>query len=240
MDDYYRLRSDLEISRVSQEMEKQTMELRASSLLELKALTNRVDNLDTVLQTQTQYQEVSRVIQDVSFALVDFETGLETRQSLTKPFELIQKSILDSADPVLQAAISSIPLSVISSGVASKRDLIFRFNEKVESALTEASLVPSSRSIWGYLLAKISKHFILKQHELVVGNGDISHIQRAGYYIDNGQFLPALKELESLSELPASVGEDFVREMRERMILEQALRMIQSHITIMAKSWQLE
>ena len=67
-----------------------------------------------------------------------------------------------------------------------------------------------------------------------VRSTDLDRINRAGYFVDNGELLPALRELDALSPEVAAFAASWAQLVRERVMVQQALSVVKSRATTLS------
>jgi len=201
----------------------------------------RVNALQRLFSSLDQDQAASQKIHQTSLAMLDFERLIERNDSIAKPLSLstvwsrLTRVAQTSEDDFMKTALSSVPANVIESGVSSLKQLQQRF-DVVEKATRQAAYVPPGSGMGGQLLGALFSALTVQERALIHGDDDHTHITRAGFFIQNGALLECMNELNALSALPRATADDFIRVLRDRLIVDQARDALQAHISLLCLS----
>ncbi|XP_070519384.1 MICOS complex subunit Mic60 isoform X3 [Cardiocondyla obscurior] len=155
-----------------------------------------------------------------------------------KPLEPEIKAVCKAApkeDPLVRAAIQSIPEEAAKRGVFPEDTLRERFL-KVESVARRLAMVPEGgASLPIYLLSYLQSFLIVKtansipKRELEDEPIDVDSLntydilQRARYWLDRGDFKMTLRYMNLLKGAPRSVASDWMNETRILLETQQAI-----------------
>jgi len=201
----------------------------------INELTVRVNAFDTVFEEQQQIQDISLRVTRLSSDLNTVRELIDTGSH--RPLIQLWSKMRDHSDNdiVLLLALDSVPRNVLSQGVASTKQIKHRF-KRVEKAVRTASFVPPKSGMLGEALGVIFNFLAISQHTFVSGNSDHSILSRAGYYLDRGDLVKCLHELESLSPSTRTVASDYVNELRGRINVNVAIESLGAQISVLSSS----
>lgn len=109
-------------------------------------------------------------------------------------------------DPFIEAAVKSLPQSAIEDGAPSVGQLQERF-KVVKSVSRHASLVPENSGIVGQMFGSALSYLIIPPGGPIEGNDTDAVLSRAEYALKAGDIDQAVKEMKTLSGLPAQVSQ---------------------------------
>ena len=128
---------------------------------------------------------------------------------------------------------------MLNNGVASLDFLRHRFH-KLHSAAEEASLratSPKPNSIWSHFSAKLFSWMLLRERKVLQGNDDHARLNRADFFLKNGNLNSAVNELEAVSAPTAEVVADWLRQAKDRLVVEQAVKVLQAQALLLMESF---
>lgn len=109
-------------------------------------------------------------------------------------------------DPLIEAAIDSIPQNVIEEGAPSVAQLQDRF-KVVNKVGRRAALVPENSGLAGQIFGGALSYLMIPPGGPIEGNDTDAILSRADYAIKAGDIEKAVAEMKSLSGLPAQVSQ---------------------------------
>ena len=103
----------------------------------------------------------------------------------------------------------------------------------------EASLVPESKTVWGYATARFFNGLLFREAHLKKPTTDYNRLSRAAYYMENDQLFEATREIEQLSSpLCREVSESWLSEARNRLVVEQAVSLINAYVGLLPSQYE--
>lgn len=202
-------------ARVEQEREGRLGKLSelSSAVAELERLTTGWnDVVDTNLRTQQLHVAVDAV-----------KASLEDTAH-PRPFikELVALKEIAADDPVVNAAIASIPPSAYQRGISTPAELIDRFR-RVADEVRKASLLPDDAGVASHASSRILSKLMFKKQGLAAGDDVESILTRAQTYLEEGDLDNAAREMNGLSGWAKTLSRDWLGEVRKVLEVRQAL-----------------
>ena len=148
---------------------------------------------------------------------------------------------LRSSDEVIDAAVSSIPSHVLTSGLPSVPQLRRRWR-RVQAALKEEAFVPKAaeqdglgRSPWAQLVGKLFSLLYLSPASVaaegVVGEtGEVGVIDRMNAMVGEKKWGEVLRLEGELSPTCRALCEGWVQQVEDRLVVEQALQAVKARV----------
>lgn len=204
----------------AEELEDKVSTNREQLLSKLKTLTSELGDIDTITNRTNEILEESDRATRLHIAIDGLKTALDTEQNVAlKPFiDAIRKSA--GEDPLLSAAIDSIPKSAYENGVLTRSQL----SEKLEKAgpeITKASLLPPNAGILGHFSSLLFSKLLWKKEGNVSNGEDVESIlSRANNALSEGNVSEAVTEINGLKGWPKKLAHDFLNEGRKRSEVE--------------------
>ena len=218
----------------------------------LDELSDKVLSLSVAMDLHNKRRLQSDTLQRLSVALVEAERRVDRGEPLAGPWTDL--ALLSHADPVLKAAISTVPEHIIRGGAAPVTHLQRRF-EAVEDAARSAAYVPPKASFFSHVMGALFGFLTVKEQSLLAvptideeayptSSGkdvineafftgiehDHARLSRAGFFLNRGEVAQVVRELEAIVNPNAkTVCQGFLAQARERLIIDQALGVIRTH-----------
>jgi hypothetical protein len=213
----------------------------------LDDLSAKVTQLSHALDQHNRRRYQSEALQRMSVALVDAERRVDRGDTLIAPWTDLQ--LIAHVDPVLKAALATVPEHVVSGGTAPVMHLQRRF-EAVEEAARTAAYLPPEPSLTAHLLARLFGTVTLKEKSLVavpaVDGGfdmdkvdesffkgieyDHARLARAGFFLRRGQVAEVVRELDAIRNPHTKAAcHGFLLQAKDRLVAEQALALVRAH-----------
>jgi len=123
------------------------------------------------------------------------------------------------SDPLVKAVFDSVSPSVKKYGVLSHPQLAARFS-LIEPEIRRASLVPPDAGIAGHLGSLAASQLLAKKEGLPSGDDVESVIARTQTYLQQGDVLRAVAQVNSLQGWPKRIAGDWLDEGRKRSEVE--------------------
>jgi len=164
-------------------------------------------------------------------------------------------SAVGRSDPVVRAALATVPAAVVSQGAAPVTHLKARFSA-VESAARKAAYISPASSFTSHVLASVFGAVTLKESDLVTVPASVAvpadsnpaaaytteiprdhaRLSRATYFVQRGELAQAVGELEAIGGLHSRKACDgFIAEAKERLVLDQAVAVLRAHAFALGK-----
>ncbi len=118
--------------------------------------------------------------------------------------------------------------------------LRWRFG-RVHEAAQQAALRADSADpdgVWAHLSSKVFSALLLRERALPTGSDDHGRLSRAEVFVERGDLAQAVRELEGLSAPAARAVKGWMRQARDRLVLEQSIRMLQAEALLLMESFQ--
>ncbi len=223
-------------------------------------LMEHVDNLSNILDTQRNLRHYADFAQRLSVAVVSLERSVDSGQPLGQPWNTLKGMCKD--DQTISAALSVVPEVVVRRGAAPMEHLRERFSRVHSSALTGTYVAPSN-SFLSHIGARIFGAITLKESSLApvppsatsseqvptavndVFAENLAHdharLARAAYHLDQSDLSGVVDELNRLRMPHAkTAAQGFLTEVRDRVVLEQALQVLRAHSSALFVDVSLE
>jgi mitofilin len=205
----------------------------ATSLKQLERIT--LDN-SAVLEDNVRLHKLWSALRAVQTKAdkgdVSFDDELRVLQSLAASEEA--EAVADNT--VIRAALSQLETSgVATTGVKSFAALSSWFSNSVAPRIHEASLVPSPENagVASHLASiSLSKLLFRPKAGLVNGSDVGATLARAEYALGEKDLDAAAREINSLSGWPKKLADNWLREARRKLEVQQALEIVGAEATL--------
>lgn len=197
---------------------------------QIESLTKKLSELEMALQNTKSYQTGSIQAHRMSAAALSLIDILESSKPAGSAIAALQSVAEDNA--VITSALNALPSTVKTSGTASLSELQANFEEKVHSKCREAALVPEGQTgLEGQLMGML--HAAVKfppgpEDAAPEAEKDSSEfiLARARRHVQLGELEPAITQMDKLTGQAAVVAKDWTQAAKERVAIEQALKVI--------------
>lgn len=211
-------------------------ELRAKAVEELHA---KAAAMARVAEKRAEYERVSHRVHKMSLALLSLSAALNSSGRATEEVEALR--VAAEGDPLIEAALDSLPKSVFRSGAPTAHAVQQRFLT-VYKAGRRAALVPKDSGLLGHYLGAISSLLLVtpeSSSEAVEQADDpTSGLTRASAALNAGDLALAVKEVESLDGYAADTCRDWLAAAKERLRVLQTLQVLEAHVgTVVASMY---
>lgn len=256
----------MEVLRQSERLAHETTRHAESSarLEQLAALHEAVEAFDKAYSFDAEYKRRSHGVHSLTVALFSLDELLAGRSAGTLAEHLSAVRNAAPTDPVVKAAIASLPPDMLEAdqAPATVRQLQRRF-ETVASKTRVAAYVPAGTGIFGQVVGALISTLAFAEEGLVQGEDAQAVIARAQHYVNEdrlqdvrGAAAPlmgrsrahlsrrgvraprrpaqALVELSALRGLPRTVAQDWMDAAHKRCTLDQARTLLRAHVTTLA------
>ena len=134
-----------------------------------------------------------------------------------------------SEDSVIFSAINVIPASVFKSGVATDAQISRSFDDLAKEGL-EKDLVPEEQGTFLYLFGTLLSKTVVRPSERVVeGDSTDAIISRARAAVQKKNLSNAVTELSGLDPRIRVIFDEWIKQAKERIYVENALNVVRSH-----------
>lgn len=205
-----------------------------TSLKQLERIT--LDNsaaLDDNVKLHKIWSALRAVQSKADHGNVSFDDEVRVLQALSTPSDPDSSA---AQDTVMRAALAQLEASGIpSTGVKSFTDLASWFSSSVAPRIHEASLVPAPEdaTVASHLAsAVLSKLLFRPKAGLVPGTDVGSVLARAEWALGEKDLDAATREVNSLTGWPRKLAEDWLREARRKLEVQQALDVFATEATL--------
>lgn len=191
---------------------------REGRLGQLSSLAGHINTLEkAMVATGEALRENSHVV-DYFSALGGLQYALQCESQPLTPFiEKLEASLPD--DPLVKAAVKSLPKESLYNGVLSVSQLAARF-QIIEPEIRRASLAPEDAGVAGHLTSWAASKLLVPKQGMPIGDDVESLLARTSTYLSEGRTVDAVAELNTLQGWPRRVAEDWLIEGRRRGELE--------------------
>lgn len=128
-------------------------------------------------------------------------------------------------DPLLLAAIDSIPRDVYDLGVLTRQQLAARFH-LLQPEIKDASLLPPNAGIAGHIGSLIFSKLLWTKSSAATGDDVGSVMARANEALANGNIVDAVAEVNTLQGWPKRLAHDWLVQGRNRSEVEFLVELI--------------
>ena len=223
----------VEFKRKLQEALEHSLQVQNERMEEVEEINSRLQMLDKVFHFNKEYLQKSHQIHLVCTALLSFH---ETLQGGSNTISDAAASLQVAAgdDPVIEAALSSIPKSAFK-GIASMTELQSRF-DVVKDQCRKSSFEPANAGIFGQAISSVANAIQeeVQNEAIFEGNTTEHKLARASYYLSKNDLANSVKEVETMVEKDGAYAADWLKQARTRLLVIQAVRAIGSHVTTLA------
>lgn len=195
----------------------------------------RLANLEQLAASLEQVQqltiEADKAISEADaaaklhIAIGRLRTALQSEKPVAlRPYiEAIRAAAHD--DPLLLAAIDSIPRDVYDLGVLTRQQLAARFH-LLEPEIKDASLLPPNAGIAGHIGSLIFSKLLWSKTSSATGDDVGAVMARANEALANGNIVDAVAEVNTLQGWPKRLAHDWLVQGRNRSEVEFLVELI--------------
>lgn len=219
---------------------------RNGRLAKLTELSASVADLERLTAGWTDVVEASQRAQQLHVAMdavrarladegtVPVASGAQPR---LRPFvkELVAVKEIAAADPVVDAAIASIPPAAYQRGIASTSELIDRFR-RVAGEVRKASLLPEGAGVASHASSYVLSKVLFRTQGAAAGGSPVpttadaadsanveSILTRTQSFLEEGNLDGAAREMNGLKGWAKTLSRDWLGEVRKVLEVQQAL-----------------
>jgi hypothetical protein len=168
----------------------------------IKKLETKVKAMEQVHSTHSENSKLSAQVHAVSAALLEFKNKVVS----CKPFGAELKALRSSQpnDPIISAALDSVPSAAANSGVRTVQQLVTRYQSSVQGAAMTAAYTPEGSGILGHLMASVTTALLFAPKSGALKGSDAeARLSRAALKLESGDLKAAVAELSQMQGLPA-------------------------------------
>lgn len=201
------------------------LEQLAKDLAEIEELTSKAEKV--IIESDNAAQ--------LHIAIARLKSVLESNKAVALgPYINAIKSTAGS-DPLLTAAIESLPPSVYEEGVLTPAQLAARFR-LLEPEIRKASLLPPNAGVAGHVGSVIFSKLLWKKSGNASGDDVESILSRTETALSEGRIVEAVGEINTLKGWPKRLAHDWLVEGRKRSEVEFLVDVVAEE----GKLWGLE
>lgn len=204
----------------------------ASDLGEIEKVT--MNNSAALEQGSGAHRASAAVRALIKAALQDptLEQEAGYKQSFAKELQLLKSSPLTEKSDVIKAAIASIEGAASpSEGVESLSSLTSWYVQKLKPRLQSVALLPEQAGLLSHLTSAVLSPLLFTKAGNPSGDDVPSILARAEYaLLQKGDLDTAARELNSLKGWGKVLAEDWLKESRKRLEVEQGLGVVQAEV----------
>lgn len=239
-------------------IEKQNDETRDQRLAEINAAQQRLKAFFQVFSAVAVDADRSQHLHQLSLSLLALASIINAEHDATNQQELdrmLQKGWsrlyqVRSDDPLIDAALTSIPSQVINHGLPTAHTLANRWR-RVKDAMSAEAFVPvgaksGERSLWAHLVGKLFSMFYISQEPTTLSppqplqrpsddvTNDLNAIDLMDALVRARDWKTIVQYEPNLSDHVRAVDRDWIAQVRDRAVTELALEAIQSRVICLA------
>ncbi|KAI5818038.1 mitochondrial inner membrane protein Mitofilin [Pyronema omphalodes] len=208
------------------EIENRVESERGGRLGRLKELENKVLELEQLTTQWNQVIDTNLKTQKTFTALEAVKASYESPDQ-PKPFlrEMAALKEVAGDDEVIAAAINSINPAAYQNGVATHTMLVERFR-KLSGEVRRAALLPEDAGVAAHAGNWVLSKLMFKKQGLAQGDDVESILAKTETYLEEGDVDSAAREMNQLSGWARKLAQDWLREARLALEVQQALDII--------------
>ncbi|RLN45875.1 hypothetical protein BBJ28_00022255, partial [Nothophytophthora sp. Chile5] len=222
-----------QLSAASDKMQQTLAEEREERLAELEKYRAELRALGTVLDSSSTYEAFSHRVHKTSMAALALSDRVEAAAPLRSEIRALREAARN--DPLIEAAVKSLPQSVIEEGAPSVSQLQERF-KVVKSVGHRAALVPEDSGIIGQAFGSALSLLMIPPGGPIEGTDADAVLSRAEFALKAGDIEKAIDEMKGLSGVPAQVSKDWISAAESRLAVEQTAKVVKAHVALLAAS----
>ncbi|KAF8245191.1 hypothetical protein K440DRAFT_556167 [Wilcoxina mikolae CBS 423.85] len=208
------------------EIENRVEHERGGRLGKLKELEEAVEELEKLTVQWNDVINTNLKTQQTFTALETVKASYESPDQ-PKPFlrEMAALKEVAGDDEVIRAAIASINPAAYQNGVSTHTQLMERFR-KLSGEVRRAALLPEDAGIAAHAGNWVLSKLMFKKNGLAQGNDVESILAKTETYLEEGNVDSAAREMNQLSGWARTLANDWLREARLVLEVQQALDVI--------------
>ncbi|KAL2125497.1 hypothetical protein VTJ04DRAFT_1862 [Mycothermus thermophilus] len=212
----------------ARDIQKHVEEEREARLGRLRELAATVEGLERLTAGWGEVVDANLRAQQLHVAVEAVRASLEDARH-PRPFvrELVALKEIAAHDPVVDAAIASIPPSAYQRGVSTPAELIDRFR-RVAAEVRKASLLPDDAGVASHASSYVLSKVLFRKQGLAAGDDVESILTRTQTLLEEGDLDNAAREMNTLTGWAKTLSRDWLAEVRRVLEVRQALEVIQT------------
>jgi len=197
---------------------------RGGRLSRLQELQGSIKSLEKITLDNDEYLSESLKVNTLWSAI------RAAHSAEGRPFadELRALKEISSGDETLQAALSSIPAEVASTGIAPLSNLSAWFTTKLAPRIKLAALMPENGGAASYAASAILSPLLFSRSSYSEGSDVMSVLSRADWYLNRKDLDAAAREINQLTGWPKILARDWLEAARKHLEVKQALEVIET------------
>lgn len=224
---------DRQLQAKSVELQETLAKERKERLEELEGFRAQLRTLNDVLDSSSTYEAFSHQVHKTSVAALALSDRIEAAAPLRNELRALREAA--RSDPFIEAAIRTLPRSVIDEGAASVSQLQDRF-KNVRRVGRRAAMVPRDSGLVGQLFSGALSYLIIPPGGPIEGSDAEAIFSRAEYALKAGDIERAVEEMKGLNGLAAEVCQDWIQAAESRLAVEQTAKVVKAHVALLAAS----
>lgn len=189
---------------------------RLAGLEELQASLKDIEKL--TIEADAAIEQADRSAQ-LHIAIGSLRTALQSERPVAlRPYIEAVRAVAND-DPLLIAALDSVPHDVYDQGVLTRQQLAARFH-LLQNEIRKVSLLPHNAGIAGHVGSLIFSNLLWTKKGSPSGDDVESVLARTNYALTTGNIVDAVGEVNSLSEVPKRLAGDWLAQGRNRCAVE--------------------
>ncbi|AEO69942.1 252c0bfc-b697-4825-b496-d2a979279aaa [Thermothielavioides terrestris] len=212
----------------ARDVQQQVEEERDGRLGKLQELSAAVASLEQLAAGWNNVIDANLRTQQLHVAVEAVRASLEDARH-PRPFvrELVALKEIAAQDPVVDAAIASIPPAAYQRGVSTPAELVDRFR-RVAAEVRKAALLPDDAGVASHASSYVLSKVLFRKQGLAAGDDVESVLTRAQTFLEEGDLDNAAREMNGLSGWAKTLSRDWLAEVRKVLEVRQALEVIQT------------
>lgn len=217
------------------EVEKRVAAEREGRLAKLTQLSKDLADIEELTVKAEKVIIESDNAAQLHISIARLKNALESNKpvALGPYIDAIKKT--SGSDPLLSAALASLPASVYEEGVLTPSQLTAQFH-LLEPEIRKASLLPPNAGVAGHLGSLIFSKLLWKKSGNATGDDVESILARAETALSEGRIVDAVGEVNTLKGWPKRLAHDWLTEGRKRSEVEFLVDVVAEE----GKLWGLE
>ncbi|KAF0982187.1 hypothetical protein FDP41_012048 [Naegleria fowleri] len=203
----------------------------------VQELTNQVYAMEETYKVASSNFSSNIDLQKFAAAVLALQDILQTSAPFKPELDTLKK--LAENDELIRTVVETIPRSISENGVQKLDDLTERFKVVKRKAI-EASLTPHDSGLLGVFYAKLLSLAVVAEEGFVDGETLNAIMARTEFYLQQRRLVDAVNEIDKTqhvsSEEVKRILQDWVLEAKNRLLIDQALQTLQSHLVVQSHS----
>ncbi|KAG2373553.1 hypothetical protein C9374_012016 [Naegleria lovaniensis] len=203
----------------------------------VQELTNQVYAMEETYKVASTNFSSNIDLQKFAAAVLALQDMLQTNAPFKPELDTLRK--LAENDELIRTVVETIPRSISENGVQKLDDLTDRFKVVKRKAI-EASLTPHDSGLLGVFYAKLLSLAVVAEEGFVDGETVNAIMARTEFYLKQRRLVDAVNEIDKTHSVASDevkqILKDWILEAKNRLLIEQALQTLQSHLVVQSHS----